>query len=70
VKISVFWGMTILAGAAAFLWARDDIDRQRRERMAIEGPLYRRKHIINPREGLKVDEWEKLEAERKARTSA
>jgi hypothetical protein len=49
------------------LWARDDIDRQRRERMAIEGPLYRRK--IVPREGIRVEDWEKHEAEQQQQKS-
>eukprot|EP00037_Helgoeca_nana_P009429 m.82775 g.82775 ORF g.82775 m.82775 type:complete len:82 (-) comp19575_c0_seq1:2233-2478(-) len=67
VKIAIFWVGTIIAGSAAFLWARDDIDRQRRERMAIEGPLYRRK--IVPREGIRVEDWEKHEAEQQQQKS-
>eukprot|EP00038_Savillea_parva_P006189 m.162225 g.162225 ORF g.162225 m.162225 type:complete len:91 (+) comp12162_c0_seq1:162-434(+) len=61
VKISIAWAATIVAGAMTFMWARDDIDRRRRERMAIEGPQYRRRV---PKDGVPVMEWDQLEAQR------
>jgi hypothetical protein len=41
----------IFTGVGAFLWARNDIDKRRREQMLLHGPGYRRKPI--PKGGVK-----------------
>eukprot|EP00040_Diaphanoeca_grandis_P037937 m.251651 g.251651 ORF g.251651 m.251651 type:complete len:92 (+) comp33900_c1_seq1:179-454(+) len=58
-RISVGWVGVIFLGVGAFAYAKQDIDKQRLEKMKTEGPLYR---VHQPKEGVTFENFEQLEA--------